>query len=79
MEGFAAGYEELLQDYQVNAVYPSMRKRAMGLLMLHVGIPVEQVSRVVGKSERSLQRWVAEWRDERMASLYRRRVDQQNP
>ena len=38
----------------------------MGLLMLHVGIPVEQVSKVVGKSERSLQRWVAEWRDERM-------------
>jgi len=78
VEGFAAGYEELLQDYQVNAVYPSMRKRAMGLLMLHVGIPVEQVSRVVGKSERSLQRWVAEWRDERMASLYTGHIGNRN-
>ena len=62
----------------MNAVYPSMRKRAMGLLMLHVGIPVEQVSRVVGKSERSLQRRVAEWRDERMASLYTGHIGNRN-
>ncbi|MDO5084365.1 MAG: hypothetical protein Q4D89_13340 [Arachnia propionica] len=50
MEGIAFGYEELLQDYQVNGVHPSMRMRAMGLLILHVGIPAEQVAMVAGRS-----------------------------
>lgn len=78
MEGIAVGYEEVLQDYQMNAVHPSMRMRAMGLLMLHVGVPAEQVSMVVGRSVRTLQRWVAGWRATRMASLYTGHIGNRN-
>ncbi len=62
----------------MNGVHPSMRMRAMGLLMLHVGIPVEQVAMVVGRSVRTLQRWVGEWRATRMASLYTGHIGNRN-
>lgn len=38
MKGIVFGREEVLQDYQMNAVHPSIRMRAVGLLMLHVGV-----------------------------------------
>jgi len=68
----------LLKGYLKQTPLISIRSRCYALLMRDKSVPVEDIADILSKNEKTISRWLKEWDDARMASIFTGHKDNQN-
>lgn len=60
----------ILQDYKLEAPYRLMRRMSEALILLHEGVPIDAVGRIVERSVPTVKDWCRAWNESRLASIH---------
>lgn len=70
--------KELLRNYLKSSPIALIRFKAQAIMMLDGGLKQEEVSQYVLKKERTIQKWLQDWKKIRMGSLFSGHVNNSN-
>lgn len=68
----------LLKEYLKKTPLISIRSRCYALLMRDKSMKVKDIADIVSKDEKTISRWLKEWDEKRMASIFTGHKDNQN-
>ena len=69
---------EILSDYVKSCPIETIRLRAHALLMRNRSLSLEDISPLVFRSQRTVTRWLEEFSEKRLASIFSGHIDNQN-
>lgn len=68
----------LLQQYSKTSPLHLVRQKCYTVLIADQGLNSEAIANVIGKTKRSVNRWIKDWNDQRMASIFTGHKDNEN-
>lgn len=68
----------ILKEYFKTSPIPLIRNKAQAVIMFASGLEFDQISQFLFKTSRTISRWIGDFRDRRLASLFCGYVDNEN-